>query len=133
MKTRSNVTNKVGQFLKFLKIAAFYEQASLPEDVDEFVLMTGINRYSVSRKASMVGAGVGFESKKFHMEAGYEMILSSDDLNGSSTRLSGTIEYQVWKIALGYTGRIYQDGFQSNESLVYNEMVYPEQVNESRL
>lgn len=119
--------------LKFLKIAAFYEQASLSEEVDEFVLMTGINRYSASRKASMIGAGIGFESKKFHMEAGYEMILSSDDLNGSPTRLSGTIEYKIWKIALGYTGRIYQDGFQSNETLVYNEMVYPEQVNESRL
>jgi len=61
------------------------------------------------------------------------MILSSDDLNGSPTRMSGTIEYRFWKIALGYTGRIYNDGFQSNESFVYNQLVFPEQVSESRL
>ena len=104
--------------LSNFKFAGYFERASLTIDKEEFKVITGYDKSSTTEATNGVGLGIGYENKALHLELGYEKSLSS----GSPTRISGTGEIRFWKIALGYTGRLYQNGFKDNDKLVFNEL-----------
>lgn len=111
------------------RFSSYYEQATLKTKTDEYLLASGLDSSSETSTNKALGVAFGYSGTKLHVELGYEKKLSS----GSPTRMSLTGEILFWKIALGYTGRIYQDGFEDNNMLVYNQIVYPEDSDKKRI
>lgn len=114
--------------LNNLKFSSYIEYGSITRDVNEFKLSSGKNVYSKKETDKAVGIGVAYVTNATHFEVGFEKKLSD-----KATRATVTGEIRFWKIALGYTGMSYMKGFKDNDQLVYNEIVYPEDSNLTRL
>lgn len=85
----------------------------------------------------VAGAAIGTSSHDFHFELGYEKELKAQqDANGNALnpwRATATLEARFGKLALGYTGRYYVDGFFEIERVIYNQFVYANSYAEPRL
>lgn len=111
----------------------FYEKSSQTKDTKEFVIPDGWSEKSEKLSAGLVGFGAGYASKAMHIEISYEKKLSSDQGDKGANRLSGTVELKWNKITVGYTGQLYRDGFKDSNSLVFNQLVYPDSGGDDRL
>jgi hypothetical protein len=107
------------------RFATYLESASSKVNIDQYTILDGISKTSTTKKSKTLGAGLGLLTDSLHLEMGYEKILSSDSVKGSPVRISGTAELKFWKFAFGYTALSYQNGFQDNNKVVYNELVFP--------
>lgn len=121
---------KIGSVIPMgnFRISGYYARASITKDVKEFDALTGYDVYTKKESDQIIGGGLGYVTSASHYELSYERALS-----GSSSRLSLTAEIRFWKLALGYTGVAYMKGFQDNDKLVYNEIVYPDDSGATRL
>lgn len=115
------------------KVGTFYEKSSQTKDTREFVAVDGYSERSEKLSSSLFGLGFGYATKGVHFEVSYESKLSSDQGDKGANRLSGTVELKWNKITLGYTGQMYRDGFKDNNSLVFNQLVYPDDGGDDRL
>lgn len=91
-----------------------------------------------SETTDVVGIALGTSSKTFHVEGGYERALKSDTdpiLNKVLTpaRITGTIEGRFGSLAIGYTGRLFLDGFFDIDRVIYNQFVSSNSFDEPRL
>ncbi len=122
---------KVGGVLPFgdLRFSTYYESVSQDIDTKEFLVLSGYEEKTSTDSNAALGLALGYVTKAIHLELGYEKGMSG----ASGTRISGTAEITFWKIALGYTGRSYKDGFQDNDKLVYNQLIYLEASDKARL
>lgn len=122
---------KVGGVLPFgnMRFSSYYESASLDIETKEYLIMSGYEEKTSKDSTAIFGVAFGYVSKTLHWEFGYEKGMSG----APGSRLSATAELNFWKLALGYTGRSYKDGFQDNDKLVYNQLVYLEAPTTARL
>lgn len=107
------------------RFATYLESASSNVKIKQFIISDGYSESTNTKKSKTLGTGFGILTNSIHLELGYEKILSSDSVAGSPVRISGTAEIKFWKLALGYTALSYQNGFQDNNKVVYNELVFP--------
>lgn len=89
-------------------------------------------------KQNIGGIALATGSKSFHLEIGYERNLEEEEnpFTGDTlhpSRLTGTIEAQIGKVLLGYTGRYYTDGFFEIDRVIYDQFVYENSYTEPRL
>lgn len=126
----STMIYKVGGVLPLgnYRISSYFESASLKNEIDEYILATGQDYRTETANNKGLGLALGYVTNQIHLELGYEKKFSS----GSPTRISMTGEILFWKIALGYTGRTYKNGFEDNDKLVYNQIALPEDSKTSR-
>lgn len=80
-----------------------------------------------------LGVAGGIATDRFHFELGLERFLNPErglleptdsPAPAARDRLSGTIEMKLGTVALGYTGRLYKDGYQDQEQTVVNQLIY---------
>lgn len=82
--------------------------------------------------AIQIGAGLGFSGKSSHFEVALEKPLGpvsvkTDDgqlKEVQAMRLSGTAEFRLGGIRLGYTGRAYINGYFDQEKQLYNSLIF---------
>lgn len=79
------------------------------------------------------GAGLGFGSGATHFEFSIESTLQAVEEQSETgemesirpMRLSGTAEFKLWGISLGYTGRAYLNGYEDPEQIVFKRIIFP--------
>jgi hypothetical protein len=81
----------------------------------------------------MLGGGLGFGSGASHFEVAIESPLqpmeqrADDGTMGESVRayrISATAEFKLWGISLGYTGRLYMNGFPDPEQQFIRTLIF---------
>lgn len=134
---RDSLGIKVGALvpLGIMRLGIYYEIASVDQEVSSE--RPSLPESSISRQNKIIGIGLGFVTNNFHLEFGVEQFLNPEKglLEEDSSpdpdprnRLSLTIETKLWGLAVGYTGRMYQDGYQDPEDTVINQLIYENSV-----
>jgi len=131
--TRDSLGVKIGLSLPLgpLRFSTYYEIMS----ADQVVISTrpSLPAGSSSPNGRFVGVGVGLLTKAFHFEVAVERFMNPElGLQEEATapapeprnRLTGTIEAKVFGVAVGYTGRLYQEGYRDQDQTVVNQLIY---------
>jgi hypothetical protein len=141
---------KLGLVLPFkvIRVAVNYESS----DIDTYNTTNNPVYYPEGPgfiKTTIIGAAIGITTKKIHLEAGYEMSSTrtvmnplydpdpafqhpAEDETLKSSRISATAEMVWGKLLLGYTMRLYRDGFQDTENLIFNELAFTDEAGNDR-
>lgn len=93
----------------------------------------------VTSKRNKAGIGLGYSSKKFHLEGFYEKQLKDVTTQGlnsktySPVRYGVTIEMKLGSLSLGYTGLIYSQGFVEIDKELNMQVLFPGSLYEDRV
>jgi hypothetical protein len=111
----------------------FYESSAQDKDTEEFIVIEGYSEKTEKLSSKLMGLGVGYSTSALHFELSYESKLSSDQGDKGAKRISVTAEAKWRQLTFGYTGQSYRSGFKDSNSLVFNQLVYPDEGGADRL
>lgn len=131
--SRSSLGLKLGSVLPLgpLRFSAYYEMISATQDVVSE--RPALPESSTKPKNTFIGLGFGIVTKGFHAELALERFLDpekgllepeEDPDPDAKNRISATIEFTMGSLALGYTGRLYQDGYKNQDQTIMNQLIY---------
>lgn len=130
---RSSLGLKIGALIPIgaIRASVYYEVVSVTQEVKSE--RPALPESSTNPQNKFIGIGLGYVSSNFHFEVGLEQFLNpekglqepeEDPEPSSRNRLSLTLESKLYGLTLGYTGRIYEDGYLDPEQTVVNQLIY---------
>lgn len=130
---RNSLGAKLGFALPLgpVRFGAYYQMDSAHQIVKS--TRPALPESDTKPKNKFVGISLGIKTTSFHTEFGYEKFLNpekglqeppEDPAPSARNKLSATIEFKIGSLALGYTGRLYQDGYKNPDQTVVNQLIY---------